>query len=110
MFLVSVGDEKEKGSIIVLLVGAPGSGKFTFIEHVMQSSSRSWAHIFQLDGSTKEVHEVVLDFLLRRLKPGGVGGDVNAAIFNDVGPALEVSPRDCAKSLLPGHVVAVPLT
>ncbi|CAI0539692.1 unnamed protein product [Linum tenue] len=176
MFLVSIGHEKEKGSIIVLLVGAPGSGKSTFIEHVMRSSSRSWARIFQFDNEkpsdiivekveefvnkTRNARLVLMDLRHKskilslvkgkdaqrnkdsnkfftfvgditklysqgglrcniianaanwrlELGGGGGGGDVNTAIFNDVGPALEVSPRDCAKSLLPGHVVAIPLT
>lgn len=40
--------QKEKGKcLLVMLVGAPGSGKSTFCENVMRSSSRSWVRICQ---------------------------------------------------------------
>ncbi|KAI3988982.1 hypothetical protein MKX01_016553 [Papaver californicum] len=38
---------EEKKSIIVMLVGAPGSGKSTFSEDVMKTSSRSWVRVCQ---------------------------------------------------------------
>ncbi|XVE97117.1 hypothetical protein REPUB_Repub02eG0283000 [Reevesia pubescens] len=43
------GEEyKEKGKpIVVILVGAPGSGKSTFCENVMRASSRPWVRICQ---------------------------------------------------------------
>ncbi|CAI0440180.1 unnamed protein product [Linum tenue] len=140
-----VGDEKEKGPIIVLLVGAPGSGKSTFCEHVMKSSSRSWARICQdtinngkagtkpqclksaatalkegksvfidrcnldkeqraeflkLDGSTKEVHAVVLDFpaqvcISRSVKRTGHEGNLQG------GKAAAVVNRMLQKKELP---------
>ncbi|XVF08309.1 hypothetical protein REPUB_Repub06bG0215400 [Reevesia pubescens] len=41
-------EEKEKGKpIVVILVGAPGSGKSTFGENVMRASSRPWVRICQ---------------------------------------------------------------
>ncbi|XP_057998025.1 transcription factor bHLH140-like isoform X3 [Hevea brasiliensis] len=39
--------EEERKPIVVILVGAPGSGKSTFCEHVMCSSSRPWVRICQ---------------------------------------------------------------
>lgn len=42
------GEEAQKGkALVVLLVGAPGSGKSTFCEKVMQASSRPWVRICQ---------------------------------------------------------------
>ncbi|GLT92726.1 hypothetical protein SLE2022_105500 [Rubroshorea leprosula] len=42
------GGEGNKGKqIVVVLVGAPGSGKSTFCENIMRSSSRSWARACQ---------------------------------------------------------------
>ncbi|XWS43868.1 hypothetical protein CRYUN_Cryun16bG0141300 [Craigia yunnanensis] len=41
-------EDKEKGkAIVVLLVGAPGSGKSTFCQTVMRASSRPWVRICQ---------------------------------------------------------------
>ncbi|CAN1771779.1 Transcription factor bHLH140 [Linum perenne] len=42
-----VGDEKRICPIVVILVGAPGSGKSTFCDHVMRSSTRSWTRVCQ---------------------------------------------------------------
>lgn len=42
----SKGEEPKK-ALVVMLVGAPGSGKSTFCEHVMQTSTRSWTRICQ---------------------------------------------------------------
>ncbi|WCJ28024.1 APRATAXIN-like [Euphorbia peplus] len=44
--LEDVGDNKGR-PVVVILVGAPGSGKSTFCEQVMRSSSRSWTRICQ---------------------------------------------------------------
>ncbi|KAL3569771.1 hypothetical protein D5086_029661 [Populus alba] len=42
------GEEQQKGKpVMVILVGAPGSGKSTFCEHVMGSSLRPWTRICQ---------------------------------------------------------------
>lgn len=42
------GEDAQKGkALVVLLVGAPGSGKSTFCENVMQASSRPWVRICQ---------------------------------------------------------------
>ncbi|XP_031280257.1 transcription factor bHLH140-like isoform X1 [Pistacia vera] len=42
------GGEGEKGKpIVVLLVGAPGSGKSTFCDQVLRSSARPWVRICQ---------------------------------------------------------------
>ncbi|KAK3032830.1 hypothetical protein RJ639_037007 [Escallonia herrerae] len=38
---------EESKSVVVILVGAPGSGKSTFCDNVMRSSSRSWVRICQ---------------------------------------------------------------
>ncbi|KAI3932242.1 hypothetical protein MKW98_024962 [Papaver atlanticum] len=40
-------EEGKKKSIIVILVGAPGSGKSTFSEDVVKTSSRSWLRVCQ---------------------------------------------------------------
>ncbi|XP_073525788.1 uncharacterized protein [Phyllobates terribilis] len=40
-------DEHNGKQIIVMLVGAPGSGKSTFCDNVIRSSSRPWARICQ---------------------------------------------------------------
>ncbi|XP_022873682.1 transcription factor bHLH140-like [Olea europaea var. sylvestris] len=43
-------EEEERGKlnpIVVLLVGAPGSGKSTFCDHVMKNCPRPWARICQ---------------------------------------------------------------
>ncbi|CAN0927834.1 Transcription factor bHLH140 [Linum grandiflorum] len=42
-----VGDVTGKRPIVAILVGAPGSGKSTFCEHVMRSSTRSWTRVCQ---------------------------------------------------------------
>ncbi|CAN0927839.1 Transcription factor bHLH140 [Linum grandiflorum] len=44
-----VGDVTGKRPIVAILVGAPGSGKSTFCEHVMRSSTRSWTRVCQFD-------------------------------------------------------------
>ncbi|XP_044502027.1 transcription factor bHLH140 isoform X2 [Mangifera indica] len=42
------GGEKEKEKpIVLLLVGAPGSGKSTFCDYVMRSSARPWVRVCQ---------------------------------------------------------------
>ncbi|KAG7960897.1 hypothetical protein I3843_10G150400 [Carya illinoinensis] len=41
------GEEIKEKSVVVILVGAPGSGKSTFCEQVMRSSTRPWARICQ---------------------------------------------------------------
>ncbi|KAL3830195.1 hypothetical protein ACJIZ3_018997 [Penstemon smallii] len=38
---------EETKAIVVILMGLPGSGKSTFCDHVMRSSSRPWARICQ---------------------------------------------------------------
>ncbi|KAL8140736.1 hypothetical protein V2J09_006757 [Rumex salicifolius] len=40
-------EEHNGKQIVVILVGAPGSGKSTFCDNVIRSSSRSWARICQ---------------------------------------------------------------
>ncbi|KAJ8443232.1 hypothetical protein Cgig2_017225 [Carnegiea gigantea] len=43
------GEEAQNGkALVVVLVGAPGSGKSTFCENVMQASSRPWVRICQV--------------------------------------------------------------
>ncbi|XP_038688379.1 transcription factor bHLH140 isoform X2 [Tripterygium wilfordii] len=45
---VDIKGEEEKGKpIVVILVGAPGSGKSTFCDHVMRSSTRPWVRVCQ---------------------------------------------------------------
>ncbi|KAK9290391.1 hypothetical protein L1049_008560 [Liquidambar formosana] len=39
--------EGQRKALVVILVGAPGSGKSTFCENVMRSSSRPWVRICQ---------------------------------------------------------------
>ncbi|GAV73582.1 Macro domain-containing protein/DcpS_C domain-containing protein/AAA_33 domain-containing protein [Cephalotus follicularis] len=41
------GEEEKGKAIVVILIGAPGSGKSTFCEHVMRASTRPWARICQ---------------------------------------------------------------
>lgn len=54
LFLVDIhcvlfkGEETKGKPIVVILVGAPGSGKSTFCEQVMASSTRPWARICQV--------------------------------------------------------------
>ncbi|KAI3771334.1 hypothetical protein L6452_02496 [Arctium lappa] len=44
----SIGEEEEKRKpIVVILVGAPGSGKSTFCDHVMRVSTRPWVRVCQ---------------------------------------------------------------
>ncbi|KAL6987864.1 Carboxylic ester hydrolase [Sarracenia purpurea var. burkii] len=43
----SRGEEETKKAIVVILVGAPGSGKSTFCDHVMRASTRPWVRICQ---------------------------------------------------------------
>jgi len=38
--------------VLVILVGAPGSGKSTFCEEVMCSSSRTWVRVCQVSTFT----------------------------------------------------------
>ncbi|KAK4483796.1 hypothetical protein RD792_011000 [Penstemon davidsonii] len=48
LFNFCEGEEKqETKAIVVILMGLPGSGKSTFCDHVMRSSSRPWARICQ---------------------------------------------------------------
>lgn len=42
------GEETKEKPIVVILVGAPGSGKSTFGEQVMRSSTRPWVRICQV--------------------------------------------------------------
>uniref|UniRef100_A0A5B7BT05 Transcription factor bHLH140 n=1 Tax=Davidia involucrata TaxID=16924 RepID=A0A5B7BT05_DAVIN len=44
---VSKGEEEQRKAIVLILVGAPGSGKSTFCDHVMQVSTRPWVRICQ---------------------------------------------------------------
>ncbi|CAA3002252.1 transcription factor bHLH140 [Olea europaea subsp. europaea] len=48
-FLKEEEDEEESGKLKVLLVGAPGSGKSTFCDHVMRTCPRPWARICRVD-------------------------------------------------------------
>ncbi|XVF55062.1 hypothetical protein PTKIN_Ptkin06aG0006600 [Pterospermum kingtungense] len=43
----SENDKEKRKLIVVLMVGAPGSGKSTFCKNVMRASSRPWVHICQ---------------------------------------------------------------
>ncbi|KAJ8898942.1 hypothetical protein K2173_008440 [Erythroxylum novogranatense] len=43
---LETGDDKPK-LVVVILIGAPGSGKSTFCEQVMASSSRPWSRVCQ---------------------------------------------------------------
>lgn len=43
----SKGEEEKKNAVVVILVGAPGSGKSTFCDHVMRVSTRPWVRICQ---------------------------------------------------------------
>ncbi|XP_074264571.1 transcription factor bHLH140-like [Silene latifolia] len=40
-------DEKKGKTLLVIMMGAPGSGKSTFCDHVMSASSRPWVRICQ---------------------------------------------------------------
>ncbi|CAN0927838.1 Transcription factor bHLH140 [Linum grandiflorum] len=102
-----VGDVTGKRPIVAILVGAPGSGKSTFCEHVMRSSTRSWTRVCQVRQQPIKIVIFMFFCAYRRLKPGG--GGVNAAIFGAAGPALEVATKECAKSLDPGNAIVVPL-
>jgi aprataxin len=42
------GEETKEKPVVVILVGAPGSGKSTFSEQVMSSSKRPWVRICQV--------------------------------------------------------------
>ncbi|KAA8517752.1 hypothetical protein F0562_015243 [Nyssa sinensis] len=44
---VSKGEEEQRKAIVLILVGAPGSGKSTFCDHVMRVSTRPWVRICQ---------------------------------------------------------------
>ncbi|XP_028057459.1 transcription factor bHLH140 [Camellia sinensis] len=41
------GEEEKWKAIVVILVGAPGSGKSTFCDHVMRVSTRPWVRVCQ---------------------------------------------------------------
>lgn len=43
----SKGEEEKRNAMVVILVGAPGSGKSTFCDHVMRVSTRPWVRICQ---------------------------------------------------------------
>ncbi|XP_059668025.1 transcription factor bHLH140 isoform X2 [Cornus florida] len=43
----SEGQEKQRKDIVVILVGAPGSGKSTFCDHVMRVATRPWVRVCQ---------------------------------------------------------------
>ncbi|KAI8557053.1 hypothetical protein RHMOL_Rhmol05G0304300 [Rhododendron molle] len=43
----SKGEEEKKNAVVVILVGAPGSGKSTFCDHVMRVSTRPWVRVCQ---------------------------------------------------------------
>lgn len=42
-----MGGEEASKPVLVMLVGAPGSGKSTFCEHVVRSSTRQWVRVCQ---------------------------------------------------------------
>lgn len=44
---MDLDNNKDAKPILVILVGAPGSGKSTFCEEVMRSSSRTWVRVCQ---------------------------------------------------------------
>lgn len=47
MEMDETSEPKEEKPVLVILVGAPGSGKSTFCEQVMRSSSRPWVRVCQ---------------------------------------------------------------
>lgn len=42
------GEERKGKSIMVILVGAPGSGKSTFSEQIISLSTRPWVRVCQV--------------------------------------------------------------
>lgn len=47
-FVMFEGEEEKGKPIIVILVGAPGSGKSTFCDQVMRLSTRPWVRVCQV--------------------------------------------------------------
>ncbi|KAM2243163.1 hypothetical protein EV1_010013 [Malus domestica] len=95
--ILSRREEKQGKPVVVILVSAPGTGKSTFCEHVMHSSSTlPWQEqrdeFVKLGGSAQvDVHAVVLDVpakpcILRSVKGTGHEGNLQggraAAVVN----------------------------
>uniref|UniRef100_A0A7N0VD87 Macro domain-containing protein n=1 Tax=Kalanchoe fedtschenkoi TaxID=63787 RepID=A0A7N0VD87_KALFE len=92
-----------KGSKILSMVEAKVSKKnidskrfFTFVGNITRLFSEGGLHC-----------NVIANAANWRLKPGG--GGVNAAVFSEAGPSLEVATREKAANLHPGKAVVVPL-
>lgn len=49
------GEKEKEKPIVLLLVGAPGSGKSTFCDYVMRSSARPWVRVCQVSLSVSPV-------------------------------------------------------
>lgn len=80
------GGEGKKGKgIVVILMGAPGSGKSTFCDTVIRSSTRPWSRICQVTLSLIHILTTSISCLMKCFTQFHIRHLGNFFIFLDVG-------------------------